>query len=258
MTPSEKDEASQFPGKEDPSGSPSPSFGAAAPRSSRGADRPAGPFAGGSRAKEEGAGDGAANDAAKSGAGDAGASVAQADAAAIDEAIADAVAAVSDPAQLLAEAQAQAQEWQDKFMRLHAEWDTYRRRTAEQRTAERASATESLVEHLLPVIDDFERTIDYAEKNGERGLLGGVQAVHTKLIDALSKEGVEILDPKGEAFHALECQAVSTCEDTSVPEETVAEVFQKGYKMGRKVLRPAMVTVTMGGPKREAPSEPTD
>lgn len=152
-------------------------------------------------------------------------------------------------------AQAEAKDWQDKYVRLHAEWDTYRRRTAEQRTQEKARATEKLVESLLPVIDDFERTIDYAQKNGETGLLGGVEAVHTKFIDVLKKDGVEIIDPVGEAFDALESQAVATVEDTSVPDETVAEVYQKGYKMGEKVLRPAMVTVSTGGPKREKPAD---
>ncbi len=151
----------------------------------------------------------------------------------------------------VAAAKAEAAEWQDKFMRLHAEWDTYRRRTAEQREAEKARAAEKLVESLLPVIDDFERTVDYAEKNGEQGLLEGVRAVQTKLVGVLVKDGVVILDPKGEAFDALEAQAVATVDDASVPDETVAEVYQKGYKMGTKVLRPAMVTVTTGGPKRE-------
>ncbi|MCL1799192.1 MAG: nucleotide exchange factor GrpE [Eggerthellaceae bacterium] len=162
----------------------------------------------------------------------------------------------STPEALVEKAQAEAQEWKDKHMRLHAEWDTYRRRTAEQRADEKATATEKLVEHLLPVIDDFEKAIEYAEEKGEAGLLGGVQAIRAKLVAALEKEGVEVLDPKGEAFHALECQAVATLEDKSQPDETVAAVFQKGYRMGKKVLRPAMVTVTTGGPKREAPKDP--
>ncbi|MCL2888807.1 MAG: nucleotide exchange factor GrpE [Eggerthellaceae bacterium] len=174
------------------------------------------------------------------------------------EAIIEAAAEVIDAAQILAGLQAELQEWKDKYLRLHADWDTYRRRTNEQRASEKASATEKLVEHLLPVIDDFERTIAYAEKNGEAGLLGGVSAVHAKLIAALEKEGVEILNPKGDAFHALECQAVTTCDNKDVPEETVAEVFQRGYKMGKKVLRPAMVSVTVGGPKRVVLQEETD
>ena len=155
------------------------------------------------------------------------------------------------PEEQLEAAQAEVKEWQDKFMRLHAEWDTYRRRTNEAREEEKTRATEGLVENLLPVIDDFERSIGYAEENGEAGLLDGVKQVHTKLVEVLAKNGVEVIDPAGEAFDALAAQAVAKVEDVSVPDETVAEVYQKGYRMGRKVIRPAMVTVTTGGPARE-------
>ena len=155
--------------------------------------------------------------------------------------------------ELVAQAQAEAKDWQDKYLRLHAEWDTYRRRTAEQREQERVRAGEKLVEKLLPVIDDFERTIDYAEKNGEAGLIDGVKAVHNKFVNVLESGGVQVINPAGEAFDALECQAVATVDDASVPDETVHEVYQKGYKMGTKVLRAAMVTVATGGPKRPKP-----
>ena len=155
--------------------------------------------------------------------------------------------------ELVEKAQAEAKDWQDKYLRLHAEWDTYRRRTAEQREQERLRAGEKLVEKLLPVIDDFERTIDYAEKNGEAGLIDGVTAVHSKFVNVLETGGVQVINPAGQAFDALECQAVATVDDASVPDETVHEVYQKGYKMGTKVLRAAMVTVTTGGPKRPKP-----
>ena len=155
--------------------------------------------------------------------------------------------------ELVEKAQAEAKDWQDKYLSLHAEWDTYRRRTAEQREQERLRAGEKLVEKLLPVIDDFERTIDYAEKNGEAGLIDGVKAVHSKFVNVLETGGVQVINPAGQAFDALECQAVATVDDASVPDETVHEVYQKGYKMGTKVLRAAMVTVTTGGPKRPKP-----
>lgn len=155
--------------------------------------------------------------------------------------------------ELVEKAQAEAKDWQDKYLRLHAEWDTYRRRTAEQREQERLRAGEKLVEKLLPVIDDFERTIDYAEKNGEAGLIDGVKAVHSKFVNVLETGGVQVINPVGQAFDALECQAVATVDDASVPDETVHEVYQKGYKMGTKVLRAAMVAVTTGGPKRPKP-----
>ena len=155
--------------------------------------------------------------------------------------------------ELVEKAQAEAKDWQDKYLRLHAEWVTYGRRTAEQREQERLRAGEKLVEKLLPVIDDFERTIDYAEKNGEAGLIDGVKAVHSKFVNVLETGGVQVINPAGQAFDALECQAVATVDDASVPDETVHEVYQKGYKMGTKVLRAAMVTVTTGGPKRPKP-----
>ena len=162
----------------------------------------------------------------------------------------DAEALAAAAAEALSKAKAEAAEWQDKYVRLHAEWDTYRRRTNEQRAAEKQRATEKLVTNLLPVLDDFERTISYAEANGETGLLDGVRAVSNKLIDTLKKDGVEILDPVGQPLNALEHQAVAVVDDPEQFEETVAQVYQKCYKMGSKVLRSAMVTVTTGGPKR--------
>ncbi len=164
---------------------------------------------------------------------------------------------VLEQSELVAKAQAEAAEWQDKYMRLHAEWDTYRRRMNEQREAEKVRAAEKLVSSIIPVLDDFERTIEYAQNNGETGLLGGVQAVHNKLVDVLVRDGVVVIDPAGQAFDALEAQAVATVPDESVPDETVAQVYQKGYKLGVKVLRPAMVTVTTGGPKRSDAADAT-
>ncbi len=164
-------------------------------------------------------------------------------------------AAMAAAAEQLQKAQAEAADWQGKYMRLHAEWDTYRRRTKEQQKEEKARATEKLMGNLLAVLDDFERTISYAEANGEVGLLDGVRAVQSKLIDTLTKDGLEVIDPAGEPYDALQAQAVATVEDASVPDETVAQVYQKGYKMGNKVLRAAMVTVTTGGPKREKPAD---
>ena len=173
----------------------------------------------------------------------------------LEKAAAEAVAGVIEESEVVAAAKAEAADWQDKYVRLHAEWDTYRRRMAEQREAEKARATEKLMESLLPVLDDFVRTVDYAEANGEAGLLGGVKAVQTKLVDTLGKGGLTVINPEGEAFDALACQAVGTVDDPSVPDETVAQVYQLGYRMGDKVLRPAMVTITTGGPKREKPEE---
>lgn len=141
-------------------------------------------------------------------------------------------------------------DWKDKYVRLHADWDNYRKRMDVERADERIRATERLMSDILPIIDDFARTIDYAEKNGEGNLLEGVKAVSNKLDSVLSKHGLVVIDPAGEAFDALTCQAVGTVEDASVFDETVKEVYQKGYSLGRKVIRPAMVVISTGGEKR--------
>lgn len=160
---------------------------------------------------------------------------------------AEAPGADEDP---LAKALAEVEDWKGRFMRLHAEWDTYRRRTEEQRAEDKARAGENLVTVLIPVLDDFERSIDYAVNNGEVGLLDGVKQVYSKLVGVLEKGGVVVIDPAGEPFDALEHQAVANVDRSDVYDETVEQVYQKGYKMGRKVIRPAMVTVATGGPKR--------
>jgi molecular chaperone GrpE len=148
----------------------------------------------------------------------------------------------------------------DRTARLQADWENYRKRTAEERLVERERASEKLVESLLPIIDDLERAIDHARKAAEGNdvanqLADGVDAVHTKFIDTLGKEGVEVIDPAGEAFDPLQHQAVGRAEDSEAYEETVKDVYQKGYRMAGKVIRPAMVTVTYGGPKRPAETE---
>ncbi len=144
----------------------------------------------------------------------------------------------------------------DRMLRLQADWENFRRRTAAERLAEKERAAESLVSNLLPVIDDIERAIEHAGATDEneqlKQFVDGVSAVHTKMLAVLSKEGVEPIDPAGEAFDPLSHQAVGRVEDKEAYDETVAQVYQKGYKMGDKVIRTAMVTVTYGGPKRPA------
>lgn len=165
-----------------------------------------------------------------------------------------AVAEVTD-ADRVAQAEAEAAAMRDKYLRLQAEWDNFRKRSAEEAADQRVRAAEKLMNDVMPVLDDFERAIAHAEQNGESGLLDGVKAIGSKLNQVLAKHGLEAIDPAGEAFDALEHQAVATVPDETVPDETVAQVYQKGYRLGKKVLRPAMVTISSGGPKRETPAE---
>lgn len=158
-------------------------------------------------------------------------------------------------------AKAEAAASADRLSRLQADWENYRRRTERDRVTERERACEGLVKDLLPAIDDLERAIQHAQASAEgnevaQQLADGVSAVHEKVVSVLEKQGVEVIDPAGQPFNPMDHQAVGRVENADEYDETVADVYQKGYRMGGKVVRPAMVTVTYGGAKR--PAEPAE
>ena len=172
---------------------------------------------------------------------------------------ADAQRELADAVEAKEAAEGRARDALDRMARLQADWENFRRRTAAERLAEKERAAEQLVCSLLPVIDDMERAIEHAgATDGDtqfQQFVDGVSAVHAKMLGVLEKEGVEPIDPAGEPFEPLAHQAVGRVEDKEAFDETVAQVYQKGYRMGDKVIRTAMVTVTYGGPKRPAEEE---
>lgn len=154
-------------------------------------------------------------------------------------------------------AKAEAASAAGRLSRLQADWENYRRRTERDRVTERERACEGLVKDLLPAIDDLERAISHAQATAEgnevaQQLADGVSAVHEKVVSVLEKQGVEVIDPAGQPFDPQDHQAVGRVENADEYDETVADVYQKGYRLGGKVVRPAMVTVTYGGAKRPA------
>jgi len=153
----------------------------------------------------------------------------------------------------LALARQEAERNLESAARWQAEFENFRRRQSAQAEDQVLRASERVVERLLPVIDDLERTIDHTVAGGDLPhLLKGVEMVSKQLVDVLGREGVEVIDPFGQEFDPHSHQAVSQREDVVVPEHTVVEVFQKGYRMHGRVLRPAMVVVSTGGPERKA------
>ena len=145
----------------------------------------------------------------------------------------------------LAKAKAEAAEMRDQYLRLQAEWDNFRKRTAAERESEKVRASEKLVKDLVPVVDDLERALEHAQQAGDGGsLTAGVEAVTNKFLQILSKHKVEQIKAEGEPFDPMRHQAVGTQPDPTVPEETVVNVYQKGYQMGDRVLRPAMVVTS--------------
>jgi molecular chaperone GrpE len=141
---------------------------------------------------------------------------------------------------------AAAQKWQ-------AEFENYRRRQERDLAGIKSRAGERIVTELIPVLDDLDRAIDHAVKSAASGgelehLLSGVQMVRSRVAGVFEREGVEVIDPLGAEFDPHRHQAVGQREDPDMPEHTVVEVYQKGYLMGERVVRPAMVIVSSGGP----------
>ena len=128
----------------------------------------------------------------------------------------------------------------DRYLRLAAEYDNYRRRSSQERLTTYTEAVADAVKSILPILDDLERAGGYteAEKVAE-----GLQIIAKSAQAALSKLGVEPFGEAGEAFNADFHNAVMHIEDDTLGESVVSEVLQKGYKKGDKILRYAMVKV---------------
>lgn len=147
-------------------------------------------------------------------------------------------------------ARAEAADWRDKAARAQADFENTRKRLEMRHADEVARAGERIVINVLPVLDDLDAAIDHAVGDGS-DLVDGLDAVRRKLFAVLEREGCSAIDPFGEEFDPARHNAVQMRDDAEVADHTVVEVFQKGYEMHGRVLRPAMVVVSTGGPARE-------
>ena len=123
-----------------------------------------------------------------------------------------------------------------------AEYDNYRKRSTKQKHAAYGDAKADCIKELLPMMDNFERAIA-TEATDVEGFKKGVEMIFKNFTDVLSKLGVEAFGEKGEKFDPNIHNGVMHVEDEELPENSVAEVFSKGYKLGDRILRPAMVKV---------------
>lgn len=136
---------------------------------------------------------------------------------------------------------AELDEQKDKYMRLMAEYDNFRKRSAKERLEISATTVGNTINEILPVFDNFERALN-AETTDET-YKSGVEMIFNQFGETLKKLGVEIIDPLGEPFDPNIANAVNQIEDENLGENEVAQVFQKGYKIGDKIIRYAMVVV---------------
>jgi molecular chaperone GrpE len=150
-----------------------------------------------------------------------------------------------DPAQLkIAELEAKLEDADNRYLRLQADFDNFRRRSRIELEASAKYKAQSVITDLLPAIDNFERAMKMEVDNEQaKSLMQGVEMVYRSLLDALKNEGVEAIEAVGKEFDPHLHQAVMQAEDENYGSNIVVEEFQKGYMLKDRVIRPAMVKV---------------
>lgn len=149
---------------------------------------------------------------------------------------------VTETEQKLQELENNLKDANDKFLRTLAEYDNYRKRSVREKEQAYADSKASVLSEILPVLDNFERAAGNRDASLE-DYQKGIDMIFKQFQDILTKLGVESFGEKGDTFDPNLHSAVMHTEEEGEPENTVAEVFSKGYKLGDKILRPAVVKV---------------
>jgi molecular chaperone GrpE len=178
---------------------------------------------------------------------------------------ADEAATPEQIAELVARLSKENTEQKDKLLRTLAEMENLRRRTEREVADARLYGVTSFARDMVGVVDNMRRALDAvsaetraAADAGVIALIEGVELTERELLKALEKNGVQKIEPQGEKFDPNFHQAMYEIPDASVPAGSVVQVVQAGYKIGERVLRPALVAVAKGGPKEAPASDPAN
>ena len=139
----------------------------------------------------------------------------------------------------------QVKQEKDKFLRLFAEFENYKRRTAKERLELFSTASEEVMVSLLPVLDDFDRASNEIEKDKENEILKGILLIKNKMFDSLKSKGLNLVEVnKGDEFNPDNHEAVTQIEAPSNDMKgKIIDVIEKGYKLGEKVIRYPKVVI---------------
>ena len=155
----------------------------------------------------------------------------------------DAASEYNDSAAQFADLEDALAEEKDKYLRLFAEYDNYRKRTAKEKTETYQNASAQCVEKLLPVLDSFERSLE-AECIDEN-FKNGMNMIYNQLTNFLTQMNVSEIEALGAEFDPNIHNAIQQQDGTDYASNHVCAVFQKGYMLGDKLVRPAMVAVAV-------------
>ena len=162
---------------------------------------------------------------------------------------------------VIAALQAEATDFKDKWLRAHAEIENIRKRSEREKEETAKYAVTRLARDIVTVGDNFQRAIsavpaDAAESDPAlKSFLEGVTLTERELLNALERHGIKRQEAMNEPFNPHLHQAVMEIPRSDVPEGTVVQVFQPGFMIEDRVLRPAMVAVAKGGPKLAVPAD---
>lgn len=164
-----------------------------------------------------------------------------------EDAAATATGTAAADAAPAADAERQRDEYHDLLLRKTAEFDNYRKRTERERQTLSDAVSADLLTELLPLVDDLERALQAdASEDGANAYRRGVELIHRQLLDVLRKRGVRPIEARGAQFDPYYHQAVAHEPVEGRTEGEVLEEFRRGYMLGDKLLRPAMVKVAKG------------
>jgi molecular chaperone GrpE len=138
---------------------------------------------------------------------------------------------------------------QDRYLRLAADMENFRRRAQQERRETATTAVASVVERLLPALDDAERALAHVPEGTDEGWLRGVQLVVRKLQEVLASIGVRAIEAAGRPFDPRLHEAIEFEETDAAPEGTVVAELRRGYRLHDRVLRPALVRVARRAPE---------
>jgi molecular chaperone GrpE len=144
--------------------------------------------------------------------------------------------------QILAKETEARDNW-DRFVRERADLENYRKRANREKEELLNYGNKSLLEEILPIVDNLERALAHADEEGQSAVVEGIRMTHVMLVAALKKFGVTPIESVGSPFDPAFHQAMTQVPTEDFPPNTVVEEFQKGYLIKERLLRPAMVTV---------------
>lgn len=147
---------------------------------------------------------------------------------------------------------AELDDCKDRLLRKAAEFDNFRRRTRQEKEDLQRYGAERVLRDVVAVYDDVERALENLDQEREDPFAQGVRMVAERFRGVMQQHGVSEVSGAGEPFDPTIHEALQQIEDAAQPSNTVAQVLQKGYKLHERLLRPALVVVTKGGPQRQA------